>query len=139
MIRIVLAALILLSSLKVNASSYTRSFSPGKIISITVSEAGQAFIGRDTLSLDHLTAELQNRLWKSYMGTGKMYDSIHLLFIGEVLMEVRGFAIDAIREAQKKALTIICLEKHKKLFEDITSRQQDKIRKQFPVLFQQDY
>jgi hypothetical protein len=30
----------------------------------------------------------------------------------------------------------LCLEKHKKLFEDINGRQQEKIRKQFPVLFQ---
>jgi len=139
MIRILLAAFILISGVRVKAGSYTESYSPVKIITITVNEAGQVFMGRDTLSLDHLAAELQNRLWKNYMGTGKMYDSIHLQFTGEVVMEIRGSAMDAIREAQKKTLISICLEKHKKLFEDITGRQQDKIRKQFPVLFQQKY
>jgi hypothetical protein len=134
-----LAVLIVLSGAKAKAAFYTENNFPEKIISITVSEKGYACIGRDTLTIDQLAAELQQRLWKSYLGTGKMYDAIHLQFTGEVLTSVKDSTMDAIRKAQKKALADICLEKYKKLFEDINSRQQDKIRKQFPVLFQQDF
>jgi D-serine dehydratase len=112
---------------------------PDKSITIIVNEKGRALIGRDTLAIDQLADELQKRLWKSYMGTGKMYGAIHLQFTGEVLMGARGSVMDAIKEAQKKALTEVCLQLHKNLFEKLTSRQQKKIQKQFPVLFQSDY
>lgn len=124
----------------------TKSFSannmtlpPGKLIRIVVNEKGYALIGRDTLTANDLSPELQRRLWKSYMGTGKMYDSIKLEFEGEVLMGTKGAAMDAIKEAQEKALKEICLEKHKKLFDALSEGQKNKIRKQFPVLFQTNY
>ena len=112
---------------------------PDKSITIIVNEKGNALIGRDTLAIDQVAAELQKRLWKSYMGTGKMYGAIHLQFSGEVLMGVRGAAMDAIKLAQKNVLTEVCLQLHKKLFENLSSRQQEKIQKQFPVLFQSNY
>lgn len=136
---LVLIVLILFTGIRAKAGSYPASHPPGKIISITVNEKGQAFIGRDTLAPEQLTAELQKRLWKSYTGTGEMYGAIHLQFSGEVLMGVRGASMDAIKQAQKNALTDICLEKHKKLFDALSSGQQKRIEKQFPVLFQVNY
>jgi hypothetical protein len=52
---------------------------------------------------------------------------------------VKNSAMDAIQKAQKKVLTEVCLEKHKKLFESLSIRQQEKIRRQFPVLFQESF
>lgn len=112
---------------------------PKKIIVIHVSPSGNALIGRDRISIDNLSKELQNRLWKSFLGTGKMQDSIQLKFDGEVLMGVRSAAMDALREGQQLALKDICLQQHKMLFEELNEKQQQKIRKHFPILFQSDY
>lgn len=110
-----------------------------KFITVVVKPNGNVIIGRDSLNMDQLADELQRRLWKGYMGTGKMYDGIKLSFEGEVLMGIRNSAMDAIEKAQKKVLTEVCLEKHKKLFENLSTRQQAKIKRQFPVLFQESY
>jgi biopolymer transport protein ExbD len=110
-----------------------------KIITIRVMPNGNIYMDKDTLTSDMLGKILQERLWKSYTGTGKMYSSIKLIFEGEVLMGTKGAVLDAIKDAQQKALTELCLQKHKKTFDSITSRQKNKIRKQFPVLFQEQY
>jgi len=54
-------------------------------------------------------------------------------------MGTRSAAMDAIKSAQQKALTEVCLEKHKKRFDDLNENQRNKIKKQFPVLFQQTF
>jgi len=82
---------------------------------------------------------LQKRLWKSYLGTGEMYDAVHLEIAKAARTDIISNVKKAIKEAQGKALIDVCLQKHKKLFNDLSSRQQEKIVKQFPVLFQQDY
>jgi hypothetical protein len=68
-----------------------------------------------------------------------MYNSIIIKFDTAIEMNVKESIKKAIREGQNKALTDVCLQQHKKLFEDLTSKQQERIRKEFPVLFQQDY
>ena len=137
--RIFFILLIVLAGINTKAASSSIIHSSEKIIAITVNEKGQAFIGRDTLSLEELSPEVQKRLWKSYMGTGKMYDAIHLQFTGEVASGIKKSALDAIQLAQKNALTEICLEKYKKVFDKLSSRQQKRIEKQFPVLFISNY
>jgi hypothetical protein len=66
-----------------------------------------------------------------------MYDEIQVVLNGEVLMGVKGAALDAIQLAQKNALRDICLQKFKKLYENIDPAQQRKLQRQFPVLFQE--
>ena len=112
---------------------------PKKIITVSVNEKGWVIMGRDTLSIDQLTDELQKRLWKSYLGTGEMFDAIRLEFSGQPPMVIQKSVKDAIKEAQRKALIDISVQKHERKFEDISSRQQKKIKKQFPVLFQTSY
>jgi biopolymer transport protein ExbD len=125
--------------MNVKAVASTPDLSKKRIIAISVNETGLAFISKDTLTFDQLTTELQKRLWKSYMGTGKMYEVIRLQFTGTVPAVVQEGAINAIKKAQQNALIEICLEKHKKLYESLSRGQQRKIRKQFPALFQSDY
>ena len=110
---------------------------PIKVITITVNGSGNVFMGKDTLTTDILAAELKERLWKSYLGNGRMYDQIELVLQGEVLMGVKGAALDAIKEAQGKALKELCIEKYKKPFENLSAAQQKKVKRQFPVLFQE--
>ncbi len=121
------------------AHSPITSVEAAKSITITIDQRGHAFMGRDTLALDELAEELKRRLWKGYLGTGKMYGSIHLKFSGDVVNDIRSSAANAIKEAQKNALTDVCLHLHKKRYEALTSRQKIKIKTQFPVLFQSDY
>jgi biopolymer transport protein ExbD len=140
MVRFVIVAVILVFAvMPAKAITYGKSIFSKKILIVTVDEKGHVFIGKDTLTSGELSDELQKRLWKSYMGTDKMYDAIHLEFNGEVPMNIKGSVKNAIHEGQKKALTDLCLQKHKKLFEHLSIRQQRKIMKQFPVLFQQEY
>lgn len=126
-------------SLSSTAAGNIQTISPQKIITISVNEKGWVMIGRDTLTIDQIPDELQKRLWKSYLGTGKMYDAIHLEFSGQPSAVIQKTTRDAIKEAQGKALTDICLQKHEKRFDDLSSRQQQKIKKHFPVLFQTSY
>jgi len=125
--------------MNVKAVASTPDLSKKRIIAISVNETGLAFISKDTLTFDQLTTELQKRLWKSYMGTGKMYEVIRLQFTGRVPAVVQEGAANAIKKAQQNALIEICLEKHKKLYESLSEGQQRKIRKQFPALFQSGY
>ncbi|MES1214219.1 MAG: hypothetical protein ABUT20_01780 [Bacteroidota bacterium] len=139
MLKWLLAASLFLNSYSSNATEFIHSNNPEKIISISVNEKGFAIIGRDTMFIEQLTDEIQKRLWKSYLGTGEMFDAIRLEFSGNPKEETKKNARKAIQEGQKKALIDISLQKHKRLFEDLNSRKQRKIKNQFPVLFQQDY
>ena len=139
MIRIIFPALFIFILATAKAADYSPKVIPQKSITVTVDQKGWIFIGKDTLTTDQLAEELQKRLWKSYLGTGKMYHAIHLEHAGEVLADIEKNVKKAINEGQQKALTDICLQLHKKLFEDLSHRQQRKIRNQFPVLFQQNY
>ncbi len=112
---------------------------PVKVITITVSSYGMAYMGRDTMVLADLAKELRSRLWKSYLGTGKMQDAIKVEFTGDVPKDTKETATAAVQEGQKMALKDICLQKHKQYFENLGEKQQAKIRKQFPVLFQTGY
>ena len=54
-----------------------------KIITVKVNTAGIIYVGRDTISSDELALYIRQRLFKSYTGTGKMYDGIKLVKDGE--------------------------------------------------------
>ena len=123
----------------VNTISATSNPSAQKVITIKVNQSGIISAGRDTISSDDLANYIRERLFKSYTGTGNMYDAIKLIKDGEPQALVFEVILKEIANGQKKALTQLCLEKHKKLFENISSRQQAKLKKNFPVLFQTTY
>jgi hypothetical protein len=124
--------------LQIQAASWNSTF-PEKIIVVKVDESGAISIGRDTIKSDELAKYLQQRLFKSYAGTGKMYDAIKMVIGGKPQEVITDIVRKEIANGQKRALTELCLEKYKKLFADISSRQQDKLKKNFPVLFQTSY
>lgn len=112
---------------------------PEKIITITLIKKGLATIGKDTFSTDGLTTELKLRLWRSFTGTGKMQDEIKLQSDKNVSSANQAAMINAIKKAQQEVLIELCLQLHKKRFDELNERQQDKIKKQYPVLFQQTF
>lgn len=110
---------------------------PPKIIRVEVGSNAVSQIGRDTVFLEDLARDIQIRLWKSYLGTGRSYDRIDLSYEEGTAPGIRFAAREAVMLGQQKALDQICLDKHKKLFAALSKGQQQKIRKQFPVLFQE--
>jgi hypothetical protein len=123
-----------------NHQHSSHEFVPEKVILVIVDESGTIAVGRDTISSDDLAKYIQERLFKSYMGTGKMYDKI--LFSrasNNVPEEVTEVVLNEIKEGQRRALRELCTQKYKILFENITKKQQAKLKKQFPVLFQTDF
>jgi hypothetical protein len=112
----------------------------GKIITVAINAKEEVFIdGVRIDNMDHLPQQIQQRLWRSYMGNGKMPDQIHISFDTDVSISMRSAVFGAVREAQEKTLTVLCLEKYKKRFENTSNKQQDKLKKRFPVLFQQTF
>ena len=131
----IFSVMLLFANKKTNASAPLA----GKIITVKVNTSGIISVGRDTISSDDLASYIRDRLFKSYTGTGKMYDAIKLVKDGEPENVVFEIVRKEIIKGQKKALNELCLEKYKRLFENISSRQQQKLKKNFPVLFQTTY
>lgn len=108
-----------------------------KIILIRVDEIGMITDGMDTISTDELSTYISTRLFKSFTGTGKMYESIKVERInGGPLLDVMDLILKEVYAGQKKALADLCLHKYKQGFDSLSAKQQEKVRKQFPVLFQ---
>lgn len=111
-----------------------------KVLLIRVDEIGLIMVGRDTVGSDQLARYIQERLFKSYMGTGQMHDRIKLEKAdAEAPQPVMEVVMNEIKEGQEKALRELCLQKFRKTFEMIDKKKQDKLKKQFPVLFQTSY
>ena len=115
-------------------SSATEMFSTEKILQVSVDEIGTVSVGRDTVGADNLARYIQERLFKSYLGTGQMQGKIKI-----VRSEERRVGKECRSRWQRKALTQVCLQKYKNLFERIDAKKQAKLKKQFPVLFQTEY
>lgn len=133
---------LLLTVLLISTTAFSKTIAPtppAKIITVIVDAQNGMFIGRDTVETETIPAILSERLWKSYLGTGKMYDAIKVTIRGEVLMGTRGAVYDAIQQAQQLALKKICLQKYKHLYEELSAAQQRKVRSGFKVLFQQTF
>jgi|CXWL01.1.fsa_nt_gi hypothetical protein len=111
-----------------------------KILQVALDETGTITIGRDTVGSDNLARYIQERLFKSYMGTGQMHSKIKFVKltanVPDIVIQV---VLKEIQEGQRRALTQLCLQRYKKLFENIGKRKQEKLKTQFPVLFQNDY
>ena len=111
--------------------------SPEKFIRIHVDPRGYAYVGKDTLTIIELTDEIRIRLWKSYLGTGKMPKALLVSYAGNAAEVNKTATEKALKEGLQKTLQQLCVHKFKKRFEDIGKGQQQKLKKQFPVLFQQ--
>ena len=113
---------------------------PVKVLLVKVDEIGLVTVGRDTVGSDHLARYIQERLFKSYLGTGQMYDLIRFekadTYVPEELSQV---VIREIRTGQEKALQVLCLQKFRKTYEMLDHKKKQKLQKQFPVLFQDQF
>lgn len=111
-----------------------------KILAVKVDESGLVTVGRDTVGSDQLARYIQERLFKSYLGTGQMYDRIVFetgdAFIPEAVSTV---IVNEIRAGQQKALQVLCLQKFNRTYEMLDKKKQARLHKIFPVLFQPDF
>lgn len=108
-----------------------------KILQIRVDEIGIISVGRDTISADKLARYIQERLFKSYMGTGEMHDRIRLEKTNDsVPVTVIEVVIAEIKSGQERALRELCTQQYNRPFTSLDPRKQNKLRKKFPVLFQ---
>jgi hypothetical protein len=108
-----------------------------RILHISVTAREEVSIDGVPIDISELLSkELQNRLWRSFMGNGKMPDRIDLQFEESAPAVVRTSIIKSIKEGQEKTLNVLCLHKYKKSSTDIKSKQRSRLQKQFPVLFQ---
>ncbi len=111
-----------------------------KILLIRVDEIGVVTVNKDTVGADVLALYIQERLFKSFLGTGQMHSRIKLEKTSNSVADlVTEVIIKEINEAQKRALRQVCVEKFSKSFDGLEKRKQDKLKKQFPVLFQTNY
>ena len=107
---------------------------------VTVDEIGTIKVNNDPVDADELANYIQERLFKSYTGTGIMHSKIKLEKLGAAVPDMVAEAVGKeIIAGQKKALTSLCLLKYSKLFDGLDQKKQDKLLKQFPVLFQTDF
>lgn len=135
--RLFLLLFIAFGSLKAKASDILPA---DKVLLVTVSETGTVTVGRDTVNADNLARYVQERFFKSYLGTGKMHDLVVVKKTSaDVPDMVTEVIIREIQDAQKKALTQVSLQKYRKTFDNLDHRKQDKLKKQFPVLFQSNF
>lgn len=118
----------------------TKNLSGEKVIHVIVDESGIISIGRDTVTSDELARYIQERLFKNYLGTGKMYDKILFSKANDnVPAIVAEVVLNEIIEGQKRALRELCVQKYENKYDNITKKQQAKLKKAFPVLFQQKF
>jgi hypothetical protein len=132
--------LLLLTCFSLLKSTTAEETAVPKILLITVNETGIITVGRDTVNADNLARYLQERLFKSYMGTGKMQDQIKLVRINEAVPEmVTEVVMKEIQEGQRRALVELSLQKYRKTFDSLDRKKQSRLKKQFPVLFQSTF
>ena len=113
---------------------------PEKILLVTLDEVGTIAVNNDPVGSDQLANYIQERLFKSFLGTGEMHSRIKLEKANADVPDVVTEAIvKEIKEGQHKALTSVCLQKYKKTFDTLDEKKKEKLKKQFPVLFQTDF
>jgi hypothetical protein len=129
---------LLLVSITLFMTSWARQENaPEKVLTVKVNDFGLITVAGDTVSAEHVARYVQERLFKSYMGTGHMYDRIQLeKLYGGASGEVMEMLIKEIKGGQLKALQQLCLQKFNKTYDMLDSKKQARLKKQFPVLFQ---
>ncbi len=111
-----------------------------KILLVQIDDIGIISVNRDTISSDILARYIQERLFKSYLGTGKMHSRIKLEKMNENVPEmVTEVIVNEIKQGQKKALTEVSLQKYRRTYDGLEKKQQEKLKKLFPVLFQENF
>lgn len=133
--------LLLFFAITASISSSAKETTPvEKILLVQVNEIGIITVNRDTVGSDLLARYIQERLFKSYLGTGKMHSRIKLQKTdGNVPDMVTEVIIKEIKDGQQRALTEVSLQKHNRSFGSLDKRKQDKLKKLFPVLFQESF
>jgi len=111
-----------------------------RVLYITINQAGRITVGGgDTIDVSDVAKQVKDALFKSSLGNRKYYKiSISQLGGNISLSALKGLS-EKVSEGQLMALNAICLEKFKRLYSDLDQKKQEKLKKQYPVLFLTDY
>ena len=108
-----------------------------KILEFSINGAGKIISMGDTLAADKIVHYVQERLFKSWIG-GKMYSRIRV--INSASDEItKDLLIKEIQEGQRQALIAVCLESFRRRYENLDPKKQEKLRLNYPALFQTEY
>ncbi len=105
-------------------STYAGSINPAeKILLVTIDETGTIKVNNETVGSDYLANYIQERLFKSYLGTGEMHSKIRLTKLSENVPDiVTEVVVKEIKEGLHKALTSVCLTRYKTISRFISDR-----------------
>lgn len=137
MLRLLLCCILLISLQPVTVAATSSPII--KTVTVKVLPDQQCFIDGIKVNFWELGIELNKRIWRTFMGNDKMPENIAVVYEGEVDADTKTATIKSVKEAQQRTLTIYSLFKHKKKYEDLPESKKEKIKKQFPILFQQDF
>ena len=130
----------LFSTFTVFASPPAKNNMAYKVILLKINDAGLITDGLDSIALTDVAQYIRERLFKNYSGTGKMYDKIRIEKRGEHVTESSIEAlVKEIKAGQKLALAEFCLHRYKKTFDELDKKQQQRLEKRYPVLFQSSF
>ncbi|MBL0334886.1 MAG: hypothetical protein IPP73_06100 [Chitinophagaceae bacterium] len=110
-----------------------------KTVTVKVLADQQCFIDGYKVNFWELGTELHKRIWRTFMGNDKMPDNVLVVYEGDVNDETKSATLKSVKEAQQRTLTMYALFKYKKKYEDLADNKKEKIKKLFPILFQQDF
>lgn len=110
-----------------------------EIIVVSVQSETEVVIGKDTFDMEGLAHEIQERYWRNYLGTGKISIELKVQYNTTASTNEEKTVTAAILNGLQNALTELCLQLHRKTFAELSERQQGKIKKRFPSLFQQKF
>lgn len=136
MIRIILFASFSFFFLITDAHTQSGNKPVPKILTATVYSNGKTTIGGVNYSVSSLATGLNRKMWNNYLATGKLYDSINIKMVGNVLMDVRNSVLYAIIAGLQKTLNDLSQKIYNASFDNLDPAKQNALRKQFPVIFQ---
>jgi hypothetical protein len=102
---------------------------------ILVDSVGRIRIGSDSIRPAHLPGGIVDHMLDQLDKKGSLPGRIQLLYIGDVLMGMRGAMHDAIDSAQKMIRDSIAFRNYRRPYHTLTNAGKDHLKKQFPVLF----
>jgi hypothetical protein len=110
-----------------------------KILDLQITASGIIHSGADTIAQDKLADWVKNRLFKSWVGNGKIYTKIKFSGADKVNPIISEAIIKEIREGQRLALIAFSLELYRTNFENLDPKKQEKFKNKYPVLFQESF
>lgn len=130
------------SSISIDLSPDSATRSAGLVadtLVLLVDSTGQIGWQGKPLSDAGFSPQLQDSLWKLYLGGGNLPAHLDVRYRGTVLMGVRGVLGDQIRQAQQVVANAISLKDLNASYRSLDAKTQQTFRARYPILFQKNF